>query len=67
MSILLAGLIVLGVWFAIEEDIKDRRHHLPDSNQQLRVKVYAPVERDDRCRRIAAEPVFRDLDPPRRP
>lgn len=67
MSILLAGLIVLGAWFAIEEDIKDRRHHLPDSNQQLRLMVYALVEHDHRCRRSATHPVFRDLDPPRRP
>ncbi len=66
MSTLLTGLIVLGAWFTIEEDVKDRQH-LPDSNQQLRVKVYAPVERDQRCRRVVAEPVFRDLDPPRHP
>ncbi len=66
MSTLLTGLIVLGAWFTIEEDVKDRQR-LPDSNQQLSVKVYAPVERDHRCRRIAAEPIFRDLEPPRRP
>lgn len=64
MTILLAGLIALGTWLVVHEDVRIRQHEVFESSL-VRMKVYAPIEEQHgRCRRTNQGPVFRDLEPP---
>ena len=63
MSLVLTVLLVLGTWLIVQEDLKaPQRHSFDDAAASM--KVYAPINRHQRCRRIGAGPVFRDLNTP---
>lgn len=61
-SWLLVTLIVLGLWqsgFSLPDFVRVQKYEY----ETMQVRVYAPIENENRCLRATGEPIIRDLHP----